>query len=154
MRLKSYVESMPTRFRHALRFALPTLVAVYLLGAAWNAVDVFLLGDADPALGARRTFWFDEQQWRIIAIVLGSVVFLWKLSDIVKTPPSWRYAMLFSLWLAAATVGTAIAMMQREGLIAAAIVTVAVVLWFVGRSRVPGRPEGSRARLSGEQELR
>ena len=146
---------MNTRFRHALRFALPTLATVYVLGAAWNAIDVFLLGDADPALGPERTFRFDEQQWRIIAIVLGCVVFLWKLSDLVKTPPSWRYATLFSVWLAAATVATAIAMMEREGWLAAAIVAVAVVLWLVGRSRVPGRPERSRGRLSRqEQELR
>ena len=146
---------MNTRFRHALRFALPTLATVYILGAAWNAIDVFLLGDADPALGPERTFRFDEHQWRIIAIVLGSVVFLWKLSDFGKTPPSWRYATFFSVWLAAATVATAIAMMERQGLLAAVIVAVAIVVWLIGRSRVPGRPEGSRSRLSQqEQELR
>lgn len=146
---------MNMRFRHALRFALPTLAIVYVLGAAWNAVDVFLLGDADPALGPARTFRFDEQQWRIIAVVLGSVVFLWKLSDFVKTPPSWRYAILFSVWLATATVATAIAMMEREGWLAAVVVAAAVVIWLIGRSRVPGRPEGSRGRLPPqEQELR
>jgi hypothetical protein len=146
---------MNMRFRHALRFALPTLATVYILGAAWNAIDVFLLGDADPALGPARTFRFDEHQWRIIAIVLGCVVFLWKLSDFVKTPPSWRYAMSFSVWLATATVATAIAMMEREGWLAAVIVAVAVVIWLIGRSRVPGRPEGSRGRLpQQEQELR
>ena len=143
------------RFRHALRFALPTLATVYILGAGWNAIDVFLLGDADPALGAERTFRFDEQQWRIIALVVGCVVFLWKLSDFVKTPPSWRYAILFSVWLAAATVATANAMMEREGWLAAVIVAVAVVVWHLGRSRVPGRPEGGRGRLSHqEHELR
>lgn len=145
---------MPTRIRHALRFALPTLATVYLLGAAWNAVDVFLLGDADPALGAARTFSFDERQWRVIATVLGVVVFLWKLSDMVKTPPSWRYATMFSVWLATATVATAIAMMERQGWLAAAIVTLAVVLWLAARRRVPGRPEASRVRLSREQDLR
>jgi hypothetical protein len=145
---------MPTRFRHALRFALPTLVTVYLLGAAWNAVDVFVFGDADPSLGAARTFSFDERQWRVIALVLGGVVFLWKLSDMVKTPPSWRYAMLFSAWLAAATVATAIAMMERQGWLAASIVTGAVILWFVARARVSARIGAGRARLSGEQELR
>ena len=146
---------MNMRFRHALRFALPTLATVYLLGALWNAVDVFLLGDADPSIGPERTFRFDEHQWRIIAIVLACVVFLWKLSDFVRTLASWRYAVLFSVWLAAATVATANAMMEREGWLAAVIVGVAVVVWLIGRSRVPGRPEGSRARLSRqEQELR
>jgi hypothetical protein len=145
---------MTSRFRHALRFALPTLATVYILGAAWNALDVFVLGDADPEIGPVRTFWFDEQQWRIIAVVLGSVVFLWKLSDLVKSPPSWRYALSFSIWLAAATVATAIAMMEREAWLAVAIVTGAVVVWLVARSRLPGRPESGRARLSGEQELR
>lgn len=150
----SYVATMPTRFCHALRFALPTLATVYILGAAWNAVDVFVLGDADPSLGAARTFSFDEQQWRLIAVVLGGVVFLWKLSDLEKTPPTWRYAVLFSLWLAATTVATAIAMMEREGWLAAAIVMVAVVLWFVVRGRLAGQPGGSETRLSGERELR
>ena len=145
---------MTTRVSHALRFALPTLATVYVLGAAWNAVDVFVLGDADPSLGAARTFLFDERQWRVIAIVLGAVVFLWKLSDLVKTPPSWRYAMTFSIWLAAATVATAIAMMEREGWLAASIVTAAVVLWFAMRTRVTGRSTGSRGRLSQEHDLR
>ena len=145
---------MPARIRHALRFALPTLAIVYLLGAAWNAVDVFLMDDADPALGAARTFAFDEGQWRLIAIVLAVVVFLWRLSDMVKTPPSWRYATFFAVWLAAATVATAIAMMAREGWLAAAIVTGAVIVWLGARSRVPGAPEGRRARRSRERELR
>ena len=144
---------MPTRVRHALRFALPTLATVYILGAAWNALDVFVLGDADPALGAARTFSFDERQWRVISIVLGAVVFLWKLSDLVKTPPSWRYAITFSVWLAAATVATAIAMMEREGWLAASIVMIAVILWFAARTRVTGEVAG-RARLRQERELR
>lgn len=145
---------MTTRFRHALRFALPTIVTVYVLGAGWNALDVFLLDDADPALGAARTFSFDEQQWRLIAIVLGAVVFLWKLSDVVKTPPSWGYALLFSVWFAAATVATAIAMMERQAWLAVSIVMIAVILWFAGRSRVAARVDGRRARLAREQELR
>lgn len=144
---------MPLRVRHALRFALPTLATVYVLGAVWNAIDVFVLGDADPSLGAARTFSFDERQWRVIAIVLGGVVFLWKLSDLVKTPPSWRYAMTFSIWLAAATVATAIAMMERQGWLAASIVMVAVILWFAARTRVTGEI-ASRARLRQERKLR
>ncbi len=131
---------MRLRLRHAVRFAVPTLFAVYLLGAAWIAVDVFLLGDGDPAIGAARTFWFDEQQWRLIAIVLASVVFLWKLGDLAKTPPSWRYAVLFSIWLATAAVATAIAMTQRNAALAAILVATAVVSWLLYRRRVPGRP--------------
>ena len=131
---------MRLRLRHALRFALPALVTVYLLGAAWIAVDVFLLDDGDPAIGAVRTFWFDEQQWRVIAIILAGVVFLWKLGDVAKSPPSWRYAVLFSLWLAIAAVGTAIAMTQRNAVLAVVLVATAVVTWLVYRRRVPGRP--------------
>ena len=104
---------MPERIRHALRFALPTVGAVYVLGALWNAVDVFVLGDVDPAVGAAGTFWFDERQWRVIALTLGVVVFLWRIGDMEKEPPSWRYATWFSIWLGVATVGTAIAMMER-----------------------------------------
>lgn len=135
---------MPHRIRarvvHALRFALPTIAAVYLLGAAWNAADVFLLGDADPALGAARTFWFDEQQWRTIALILGGVVFLWKLGDMAQTPPSWRYATLFAIWLAVATVWTAVAMMERNAWLAVGVVAFAVASWLLYRRRLPGRP--------------
>lgn len=128
------------RFVHSLRFALPTLVSVYVLGAAWNALDVFVFGDADPGLGGARTFWFDERQWRIIALVVGVVVFLWKLGDISRSAPSWRYAILFSLWLAVATVWTAVAMMQRDGWLAVGVVVFAVVSWLLYRRRLPGRP--------------
>jgi hypothetical protein len=131
---------MNARLRHALRFALPTLVVVYLLGAAWIAVDVFLLGDDDPAIGAARTFWFDEQQWRLIAMVLAGVVFLWKIGDVAKSVPSWRYATLFALWLAIATVATAVAMTQRNGVLAVVLVATAVISWLFYRRRVPGRP--------------
>ena len=135
---------MPRRLReraiHAARFALPTTFAVYLLGAAWNAADVFLFGGADPELGAARTFWFDERQWRIIALVVGVVVFLWKLGDMVRTRPSWRYAVAFSLWLAAAAVGTAVAMMNRDGWVAVGVVVFAVGSWLLYRRRLPGRP--------------
>ena len=145
---------MQSRVRHALRFALPTLAAVYVLGAGWNAVDVFMLGDADPSLGAARTFTFDERQWRVIAVVLGAVVFFWKLSDIVKSPPSWPYAVMFSVWVAVATVATAVAMMERQAWLAASIVTVAVVVWLTARKRVASRVAAGRVRLSREKELR
>lgn len=135
---------MPVRIRarviHSLRFALPTIISVYLLGALWNAADVFLLDDADPELGRASTFWFDERQWRIIALVVGAVVFLWKLGDISRSIPSWRYALLFSLWLAVASVWTAAAMMEREGWLAAGGVLFAVVSWLLYRRRLPGRP--------------
>ena len=135
---------MPARLRarvvHSVRFALPTLLSVYVLGAAWNVVDVFLLGDADPELGRARTFWFDERQWRIIALVVAAVVFLWKLGDISRSAPSWRYATLFSIWLAVATVWAAVAMMQRDGWLAVGVVLFAVGSWLVYRRRVPGRP--------------
>ena len=135
---------MPRRLReraiHAARFALPTTFAVYLLGAAWNAADVFLFGGADPELGAARTFWFDERQWRIIALVVGVVVFLWKVGDMARTRPSWRYALAFSLWLAVATVWTAVAMMNRDGWLAVGVVAFAVGSWLLYRRRVPGRP--------------
>ena len=154
---------MPERLRarviHALRFALPTIGAVYLLGAAWNAVDVFLLGDADPELGAARTFWFDEQQWRTIALILGAVVFAWKIGDMARTPPSWRYATLFAIWLAVATVSTAVAMMERNGWLAVGVVAFAVTGWLLYRRRVPGRPVRTGAAAtaaparSGERDL-
>ena len=146
---------MPERIRHALRFALPTIFAIYLLGALWNAVDVFVLGDADPRLGPARTFWFDEGQWRVIALTLGGVVFLWKVGDMEKEPPSWKYAIWFSVWLAVATVGTAIAMMERNGWLAAAVVSVAVALWLVYRRRLPGRPgTAGTVRQPPERDLR
>lgn len=146
---------MSERIRHALRFALPTVIAVYLFGALWNAVEVFALGDVDPTLGAAKTFWFDERQWRIIALTLGGVVFLWRLGDMEKEPPSWRYATWFSIWLAIATVGTAIAMMERNAWLAAGIVAAAVALWLVYRRRLPGRPgTGGSARRTQERELR
>ena len=133
-------ERIRARIVHSIRFALPTLASVYLLGALWNAADVFLLGGADPELGPASTFWFDERQWRIIALVVAVVVFLWKLGDISRSAPSWRYAVLFSLWLAVATVWAAVAMMERDGWLAVGVVVFAVVSWLIYRRRVPGRP--------------
>lgn len=155
---------MPVRIRarvaHSLRFALPTLLVVYVLGALWNAADVFLLDDADPQLGRAGTFRFDEQQWRIIALVVGVVVFLWKLGDISRSVPSWRYAILFSLWLGVATVWTAAAMMERDGWLAAGVIVFAVVSWLAYRRRLPGRPTRelrpptAAAAEGGERDLR
>ena len=131
---------MPRRIRHALRFAVATLFAVYVLAAAWELVDIYLLGNLPAGESARATFLFNEQVFRTIAIIEAAVVFLLRLGDVTSEPPSWRYAWFAGGWVALATLGVGLAVEARQWWGAVAIAVGAIALWYLARDRVPGRP--------------
>jgi hypothetical protein len=131
---------MPTRVRHALRFALTTLVAVYLVGMAWELVDVYMLADAADGLSAAETVRFNEFVWRWIAAGLAVAVFLMRLSDLHAMPPSWGFAWLLALWLGGASVVTATALETRRFAVAGMAAALAVGVWLLLHRRLPGWP--------------
>jgi hypothetical protein len=128
---------MPTRVRHALRFAVTTLAAVYLVGTAWTLADAYLLGAAADA-GA--TVRFNESVWRRIAAALAVAVFLLRLSDVHTAPPPWSFAWMTALWLAAASVAVTVAIGSGRFALAALVAALAVAVWLVLHRRIPGWP--------------
>jgi len=131
---------MPTRLRHALRFALTTLAAVYAVGVAWVLADAYLLGAVAVGPEASEMVRFNEFIWRQLAGALAVVVFLLRLSDVHVAPPGWLYAWLTALWLAAASVAVSAAIQTRHFTAAAVAAALAVVLWLGFHRRVPGWP--------------
>ena len=124
------------RIRHAGRFAIATLVAVYALGLAWEALETVFAGGAANASALA----FNERVWRIIALTEAVVVFLLRVADVESDPPGWIFAAALGLWLGAATVLASIAIEEgRDGLAGLAVI-IAVAGWLLARRRLPGRP--------------
>lgn len=136
---------MQERLRHALRFSLLTLVAVYVLGICWELFDVFVLGDVEGSLGAVGTFVVNEQEWRAASGGIAGAVFLLKLGDIRPGRPSWRYAALWALWVAISAVAVGIALDEGWWMTAGIVVVAAVAIWYATRGRLPGPPATLRA---------
>ena len=131
---------MPTRVRHALRFAVTTLAAVYLVGTAWTLADAYLLGAAAGAADVGATVRFNESVWRRIAAALAVAVFLLRLSDVHTAPPPWSFAWMTALWLAAASVAVTVAIGSGRFVLAALVAALAVAVWLVLHRRIPGWP--------------
>ena len=131
---------MPQRVRHAARFAIATLVAVYVASCLWELVDIYVLKNLPDGASPWATFLFNEQVWRTIAIIEGVVVFLLKLGDVATDPPSWLYAWMSGAWVAIATVAIGFAVEERQWAIAAGIAVAAIAVWYLTRHRIPGRP--------------
>ena len=146
------MERMPTRVRHALRFALTTVVAVYLVGVTWELLDVYLMGDAADRLGAAETVRFNEVVWRRIAAALAIAVFLMRLGDVHAAPPSWPFAWLLAIWLGAASVVTATALETGRIGVAGVAAALAVGVWLLLHRRLPGWP-GHVAAPASERDL-
>ncbi|HKG90454.1 MAG TPA: hypothetical protein VKA84_01105 [Gemmatimonadaceae bacterium] len=159
---------MPSRVRHALRFGVTTLVAVYLIGVAWELVDVYARDEVPQGWTAARTFWFNELEWRWLAGGEALAVFLLRLSDVHGDPPSWLFAWASGLWLGLSSVAVTQAMLAERWGLAAVLALGAAAIWFLLHQRIPGFPGHSavaagdaQAALfsgggaaSGEQELR
>ena len=145
---------MRSRLLHAFRFALTTLVAVYLVGLAWELLDVYLLGDAGPGTMGAGTAAFNEREWRLIAAVLALVVFLFHLSDVNAAPPAWGDAWASSALLAAATVATSTAVEQRAWRTGAAVVLASLISWGVLHRRIGERRARAGRGPRPERELR
>jgi hypothetical protein len=134
------MKCMPTRVRHALRFALTTLAAVYLVGVTWELFNVYVLGDAADELSAAATLRFNEVIWRRIAAALAAAVFLMRLGDVHAAPPSWPFAWLLALWLGAASVVTTTALGSGRFAVAGVAAALAVGVWLLLHRRLPGWP--------------
>ncbi len=131
---------MSQRVRHAARFALATLIAVYIAGGVWEFLDIYVLKNLPDGESPWGTFLFNEQVWRTIAIIESAVVFMLKLGDVATEPPSWLYAWMSGAWVAVATVAIGLAMEQRQWVVAVIIAVLAVAVWYLARNRIPGRP--------------
>jgi len=131
---------MSQRVRHAARFALATLIAVYLTGGLWELLDIYVLKNLPDGESPWGTFLFNEQVWRTIAIIESAVVFLLKLGDVSTAPPSWLYAWMSGMWVAVSTVAIGIAVEQRQWVVAVVIAVAAIAVWYLTRNRIPGRP--------------
>ena len=136
----AYVPGMRRRLRHAARFGITTLVAVYMVGAAWELIDAYLLGNADPGLGPSGTFRFNETTWRLVAGIEAAVVFLLRLGDMYTRPPSWLYAWAAATLLGVGSVAVGIAVDEQRWWLAAALVVITVAAWYLSRRRIPGCP--------------
>lgn len=131
---------MPRRVRHAARFALTTLIAVYFASALWELLDIYVLNNLPSGASPWATFLFNEQVWRTIAIIEAAVVFLLKLGDLTTDPPSWLYAWLSGAWVAIATITIGVALEERLWWTALIIAVIAIAVWYLTRNRIPGRP--------------
>ena len=136
---------MPTRLRHALRFGVTTLVAVYLVGVLWELIDVYMLGEVPHGWTAARTFQFNEMEWRWIAGGEAVAVFLLRLSDIHDAAPSWLFAWAAALWLGVASIAVTQAVWAERWGLAALLALGAVAIWLLLHRRIPGFP-GAAAR--------
>lgn len=135
-----YNETMPKRVRHALRFAIATLVAVYAAGAAWELLDIYGFGNVAEGASPRATFLINEQVWRTIALVEMAVVFLLRLGDVQSEPPGWGYAWFSGGWVALATLGVGLAVLNQSWWLSLGVAVASIALWYVARDQVPGRP--------------
>jgi hypothetical protein len=150
---------------HALRFAVTTLVAVYLAGVAWELFGVFVRGEVADGLSAAATFRFNEVVWRSVAGVGAVTVFLLRLGDLNSTPPSWRFAWTLAAWVAASSVVIASAVEDGRWALGVVCLVVAVGAWLLFHRRIPGWPgpwhDASRpgdrhggSRVTSDRELR
>jgi hypothetical protein len=146
---------MPDRLRHALRFAVTTVVAVYAIGVGWEAVEAFVLGDVALGLTAWQTFGFNEGVWRTIAVVAGATVFLLRVGDLHDRPPTWRFAWELAAWLGIAAVLVTSALEAGRWTLAAALAAVGVAAWLWLHRRLAGWPgaPGGVAGADAEREL-
>jgi hypothetical protein len=135
---------MRARISHALRFAVTTLVAVYVAGVAWELFDVFVRGEVANGFTAAATFRFNEVVWRTVAGVGAVTVFLLRLGDLNATPPSWRFAWALAAWVAASSVVIASAVEEGRWGVGIVCLVAAVGAWLLFHRRVPGWPGGWR----------
>ena len=155
----AYFSGMPDRLRHAIRFAVTTLAAVYVLGVAWELFDVFARGDVAEGLTAGQTFAFNERVWRIIAAAEAVTVFLLRVGDVHDRPPTWPFAWEHAAWLGVTSVAVAIAIEAGRWAVAVGVAVAAAAIWLGLHRRLPGWPgaqaDGADGRVGrgGEREL-
>jgi hypothetical protein len=136
---------MPPRLRHAFRFALPNLVAVLVAALAYELFEAFVSGDVPEGMTPGGAVAENMGVWALLALVVGVVTFLLRLSDVVARVPGWGFAWLGAAWVALACVLVVHAVEAGALGVAIGIGVAAVVIWLVIHRRIPGWP-GATAR--------
>ena len=131
---------MPSRLHHALRFALPNLVAVLVAALVYELVEAFVRGDVPSGTTAGGAVAANMAVWTLLAAVVGIVTFLLRLSDVVTRVPGWGFAWLYAAWVALACVLVVHAVQAGALGVAAGIGVGAVVVWLAIHRRIPGWP--------------
>jgi hypothetical protein len=131
---------MPPRLRHALRFALPNLVAVLVAALVYELVEAFVRGDVPEGLTPGAAVAENMAVWALLAAVVGLVTFLLRLSDAVTRVPGWGFAWVGAAWVALACVLVVHAVAAGAVRLGAGIGVAAVVIWFAIHRRIPGWP--------------
>jgi hypothetical protein len=140
-----YHHAMPPRLQHALRFALPNLVAVLVAALAYELVEAFGRGVVPPGMTAGGVVAANMGVWVLIAVVVGIVTFLLRLSDVVTRAPGWGFAWLYAAWVALACVLVVHAVEAGAFGVGIGIGVAAVVIWLAIHRRIPGWPGATRA---------
>ena len=142
---RSYHQPMSSRLRHALRFALPNLVAVLVAALVYELVEAFVRGDVPQGTTPGGAVAANMGVWALLAAVVGIVTFLLRLSDVVTRVPGWGFAWLGAAWVALACVLVVHAVEAGAVGVAAGIGVAAVVIWLAIHRRIPGWPGAARA---------
>ena len=136
---------MPARLQHALRFALPNLVAVLVAALVYELFEAFVRGDVPGGMTPGGAVAANMGVWAVLAAVVGVVTFLLRLSDVVTRVPGWRFAWLYAAWVALACVLVVHAVEAGALGVATGIGVAAVVIWLAVHRRIPGWPGATRA---------
>jgi hypothetical protein len=138
------------RFRHALRFALPNLVAILVAAFGYELFEAFVRGDVPEGLTAGAAVVANMPVWALLACIVALVTFLLRLSDIVTRLPGWGFAWLGATWVALACVLVVHAIEEGQVGAGVAIGVAAVVIWLAIHRRIPGWP-GAQAEQRGPE---
>ena len=131
---------MPPRLRHAFRFALPNLVAVLVAALAYELFEAYVRGDVPEGMTPGGAVAENMSVWALLALVVGVVTFLLRLSDVVARVPGWGVAWLGAAWVALACVLVVHAVEAGALGVAVGIGVAALVIWLVIHRRIPGWP--------------
>jgi hypothetical protein len=135
------------RLRHALRFALPNLVAILVAALGYELFEAFVRGDVPEGLSAGGAVAANMPVWALLAFMVAFVTFLLRLSDVVTRVPGWSFAWLGAAWVALACVLVVHAIEEGQVGAGVAIGAAAVVIWLAIHRRIPGWP-GTHASVS------
>ena len=135
---------MAPRLRHALRFALPNLVAVLGAALVYELVEAFVRHDVPDGLTPAGAVAANMGVWALLAAIVGVVTFLLRLSDVVARVPGWRFAWLGAAWVALACVLVVHAVEEGALGVGVAIGVAAVAIWLAIHRRLPGWPGAAR----------
>ena len=131
---------MSSRLQHSFRFALPNLVAILAAALVYELVGAFVRGDVPSGMTAGGAVAANMGVWALLALVVGIVTFLLRLSDVVTRVPGWGFAWLEAAWVALACVLAGHAIARGALGVAVGIGAAAVLVWLAVHRRIRGWP--------------